>query len=102
MTSIKQRKFSYLRAYKAHHSTIVENVLQISLFMQNKPNSPIVQTDVTSFTTMHYAIFTSLTKVKNKPNQTQFKPISNPIQTQNKPNSRKAKNERKYLFYKGI
>jgi len=48
-------------------------------FRKNKPNSPIVQTDVTSFTTMNYTIFTSLTKVKNKPNQTQFKPNTKPI-----------------------
>ena len=48
-------------------------------FCRNKPNSPIVQTDVTSFTTMNYTIFASLTKVKNKPNQSQYKPNSNPI-----------------------
>ena len=41
-------------------------------FRTNKPNSPIVQTNVTLFTEMNYAIFASLTKVKNKPNQTQF------------------------------
>ena len=45
-----------------------------SVFIQNKPNSPIVQMNVTLFTTMYYAIFTSLTKVKNKSNQTQNKP----------------------------
>jgi len=47
--------------------------------MQNKPNSPNVQIDLTSFTIMIYTIFISLTKVKNKPNQTQFKPKTNPI-----------------------
>ena len=57
-------------------------------FMQNKPNSPNVQMNVTNLITMNYAILASLTKVKNKPNQTQFKP-----------NRRKAKNERKYLLY---
>jgi len=54
-------------------------------FMQNKPNSPIVQMNASLFTAMNYAIFASLTKVKNKPNQTQSNPIkpnSNPIQTQ--------------------
>ena len=55
-----------------------------SVFMQNKPNSPIVQLNASIFITMNYAIFTSLTKVKNKPNQTQFKPKANPIQTQTK------------------
>ncbi len=48
-------------------------------FRKNKPNSPIVQTDLTSFRTMNYPIFASLTKVKNKPNQTQFKANTNPI-----------------------
>ena len=48
-------------------------------FKQNKPNSPIVQIHLTSFTTMNYPILPSLTKVKNKPNQTQFKANSNPI-----------------------
>jgi len=41
-------------------------------FRTNKPNSPIVQTNLTNLITMSYAIFISLTKVKNKPN-------SNPI-----------------------
>ena len=54
-------------------------------FRTNKPNSPIVQLDLTLFTTMYYAISACLTKVKNKPN-------SNPIAS-------KAKNERKYLLY---
>ena len=48
-----------------------------SVFMRNKPNSPNVQTDVTSFIKMNYTIFTSLTKVKNKPNQTQLNLSSN-------------------------
>jgi len=56
--------------------------------LEGKPNSPIVRTDLTSFTTTIYTIFASLTKVKNKPNQTQYKA-----------NSPKAKNERKYLSY---
>ena len=55
---------SYVRIYK--------------LFMQNKPNSPIVQINANLFTAMIYTIFTSLTKVKNKPN-------SKPIQTQSNP-----------------
>ena len=44
-------------------------------FVQNKPNSPIVQTYVTFFKKMIYTIFASLTKVKSKPN-------SKPKQTQ--------------------
>ena len=46
-------------------------------FMQNKPNSPIVQMNVTNLTTMNYTIFNSLTVVKNKPNQTQFSKSQN-------------------------
>ena len=60
--------------------------------LEGKPNSPIVRTDLTSFTTTIYTIFASLTKVKNKPNQTQFKANTKPIPS-------KAKNERKYLSY---
>ena len=43
-----------------------------SVFMQNKPNSPIVQMNASLFITMNYTFFISLTEVKNKPN-------SNPI-----------------------
>ena len=60
-------------------------------FSENKPNSPIVQMNLTNLTTMNYTIFTSLTKVKNKPNQ-----------SQNKPNTQKAKNERKKCYNNGI
>jgi hypothetical protein len=41
-------------------------------FRRNKPNSPIVQINASLFITTNYVNFTSLTKVKNKPN-------SNPI-----------------------
>jgi len=61
-------------------------------FCRNKPNSPIVQMNLNNLTAMNYAIFSSLTKVKNKPNQTQFKANTKPIPS-------KAKNERKYLSY---
>ena len=56
-------------------------------FSENKPNSPNVQMNASLLITMNYAIFTSLTKVKNKPKQTQFWPIIRPIkakQSQNK------------------
>jgi hypothetical protein len=67
---------SIIDNHLAMPSTPVENVLQISPFMQNKPNSPNVQLNLTLFITMIYTIFTSLTKVKNKPNQTQNTQIS--------------------------
>ena len=54
-----------------------------SVFMQNKPNSPIVQINASLFITKNYTIFTSLMKVKNKPNQTQFQmPLCIPKQWQ--------------------
>jgi len=56
-------------------------------FKQNKPNSPNVQIHLTSFITMNYPILPSLTKVKNKPKQTQFKPNSNPIAKRPKMNA---------------
>jgi hypothetical protein len=46
----------------------------LSSVLTNKPNSPNVQMNANFFITMNYTIFTSLTKVKNKPNQTQNKP----------------------------
>ncbi len=55
---------SYVRIYKQ--------------IMQNKPNSPNVQMNLTIFTSRNYAISNCLTKVKNKPN-------SKPIQTQTNP-----------------
>jgi hypothetical protein len=67
-----------------------ENFTNQPFFMQNKPNSPIVQIHLTSFMTMNYAILTSLTKVKNKPNQTQFKAKTNPIKANFGPISRVA------------
>jgi len=92
--------------------TSVENILQISFFLQNKanlkigkmslsiakikhsknlwlykslknkPNPPIVQIALTSFIAMNYVIFVSLTKVKNKAKTNPIQSQSNPIQTQ--------------------
>ena len=56
---------SYLRAYKAH-STRVENIRQIRLFMQNKPNFPHFSLKNDDFTEK----------------QTQFKANSKPILAQ--------------------
>ena len=70
----------YLRAYKAH-STIVENVRQISLFLQNKANVKIgkmnLRVDITKIYEISWLIYDSI-RAKNKPN-------SNPIQSQTKP-----------------
>ncbi len=87
-------------------STTVEKTLQISLFMQNKPNSPNVQTDLTNLITMIYAYFHSLTKVKNKANSNPIQSQTNPIlaqnqgwQTQNKPNQSHFLNPLKVILY---
>jgi hypothetical protein len=58
-----------------------------TLFIQNKPNLPDAQTNVSPFLTRDYENQRRLRTMKNKPNQTQ----SNPIQSQYKPNSRKTK-----------
>jgi hypothetical protein len=67
-------------------STPVKNLLQISSFLTNRPNSPIVQLDLTLFIAMNYTISTSLIKVKFKPNtnpnKANLKPIK-PAQIQN-------------------
>jgi len=58
----------------------IEKITKSSVtFRKNKPNSPNVQMNLINLTTMIYTIFASLTKVKNKPNQTQFKPNTKPI-----------------------
>ena len=79
-------------------STTVENPLQISHFMQNKPNFPESQMNVNKVLTKDYENKTLGEHGKNKPN-------SNPIQTQSnpiKPNFPKGQNERKLYYNKGI
>ncbi len=60
-------------------SSAIERVIWIHSFLANKPNSPNVQMNTSFFITMNYTIFTSLMKVKNKPNQSQNKANSKPI-----------------------
>jgi len=62
-------------------STLVENPLQIDLFMQNKPNFPKSQIKVNIYNTTDYDNKSNWTLSENKPN-------SNPI----KPNCRKGIN----------
>ena len=59
---------------KKAYKSIEKIAKKLTFFCNNKPNSPIVQMNLTYFTIMNYAFFISLTKVKNKPN-------SNPIFT---------------------
>jgi len=49
--------------------------------MQNKANFKNVQTDISAYMTKDYAIFRPSSRRKNKANQSQFKPNSNPILT---------------------
>jgi hypothetical protein len=60
-------------------STNVEDSLQISLFMQNKPNVKCAQINVNSYMKSKYENLDTWLSGKNKPNQTQFKPKTNPI-----------------------
>ena len=57
-------------------STFVENPLQISLFMQNKPNFQKLKMNVSSIGIMDYEKKTLGERGKNKPNQTQFLNLS--------------------------
>ena len=63
----------YLSAYKAP-STTVENPLQISHFIQNKPNFPDAEMNVTSFYTADYENVTLGKRGKNKPNTNPIEP----------------------------
>ncbi len=92
------------------------------VIMQNKPNLPNAQMNVSPFITKDYENKRLADVAKTKPIQTQFyppqpwrrrnKPNTNPIlsaialvkaeQSQNKPNSRNAKNERKLICHKGL
>jgi len=57
-----------------HLFTRVENTLQISPFMPNKPNFWKVEIDASSVFTNDYKILWLYKSLKNKANQTQFKP----------------------------
>ncbi|MHC4462876.1 MAG: hypothetical protein ACYS30_15815 [Planctomycetota bacterium] len=63
-------------------STTVEDSLQISFFMQNKPNFLDTQMNVKSFHTVDYENISNWTLSENKPNQTQFYPRSSYYHTQ--------------------
>jgi len=73
-------------------STTVENPLQISPFLTNKPNFRKSQMNVNVFITMSYekkdTWWTGKNKANSKPIQTQYKANSNPKQTQFKPNTK--------------
>jgi hypothetical protein len=58
--------------YSPTCSTIVENPLQIGLFMQNKANFRKSQMNVSIFSKMAYENKSNWTLGENKPNQSQF------------------------------
>ena len=68
------------------------------VFSENKPNLLNAQMNVNKVLTKDYENERHCRGFKNKAKQTQ----SNPIQSQYKANSRKAKNEIKLLFHKGL
>jgi len=73
-------------------SKINEKIAKSTMtFRKSKPNLSEDKLGAKLFSTKIYERFHLLAGRKNKPNQTQFKP-----------NCRKAKNEHKYLLYKGI
>ena len=69
---------------EAGSSTSVENALQISSFMQNKPNFQKSQMNVKLTLTKDYRKYDDFAVRKNKPN------------------FRNGQNERKYLYHKGL
>ncbi len=75
-------------------STLVEKPLQISSFMQNKPNFQKSQMNVTPYNTTDYKNKSNWTLGENKPN-------SNPIKP-NQTQSPKSQNERKIICYRGL
>jgi len=102
-------------------STTVENSLQISSFMQNKPNFRKAKMNVNIYNTMTYENFIPLAGYKNKANSNPNKPNLRKAKMNvnltltkdyrkkddfvvriNKPNFRNGQNERKYLYHKGL
>ncbi len=92
--------------------TLVKSPLQISSFMQNKPNFLESQMNVSTVLTEAYENKHNWTLGENKPNTNPNKANTKPIkankmpkQTQYKPNQTqfpKGQNERKLICYKGI
>jgi len=83
------------------HSTIVENIRQIRLFMQNKPNSPIVHFFIRVYMIIRYEYFISLAELQNKANSNPIKANSNPIASKSKMNAsaRKSGHTMKYCYF---
>ena len=72
LTTHKHRESSYLHAYylcaSKAHSTSVENVRQISPFLQNKPKVKYAKINLNSFMTIKYEKVDNWSNQTNKPN----------------------------------
>jgi len=90
--------FTNLRAYKAP-STNVEDSLQISLFMQNKPNVKVAQINVNSYMKSKYEKLDTWLNQKNKPNSNPIKACPERSRMGQSP---KTPNERKLISYRGL
>jgi len=66
-------------------STTVEIALQIHSILTNKPKVKYAKINISTYFTRGYVHAGHLVIQTNKPKQTQFKPNSNPIQTQFNP-----------------
>ncbi len=107
--------------YEHLPSTSVENPLQISPFMQNKPNFRKSQMDVSIYLQMDYENKSNWTLGQNKPNTNPIKPNLQKAKMNvnltltkdyrknddfsvriNKPNFQNGQNERKLTYNKGL
>jgi len=100
----RRELFSYARLNQVDQFAQSAKSIEKNLIMQNKPNFKIAQINTTSCLTEAYGELSPLRHPQNKPNQTQFKPKTNPfflpktapkaktnpIQTQNLPAFAKA------------
>jgi hypothetical protein len=68
-------------------STLVVSALQIHLFLQNEPNFPKSQMNVSNLLTADYDKMDTWSSGKNEPKTNPNEPNSKPIQTQYKPNT---------------
>jgi hypothetical protein len=106
MTGSLRGQANYLPAYKKGTIfTIVEKPLQISSFMQNKPNFRKAKMNVSAVITKDYRKTTLSQSQKTNPIQTQSKPIQSqlkPIKCQNKPNTNPISNPAPRRDHSGI
>ncbi len=79
--------FGRQRSHRALPPAAIERVIGIHSFMQNKPNFPDTQMNVSYVLTMDYVNIRLRSRRQNKPNSKPIQTQSNPIQSQFKANS---------------